>query len=215
MAVDFKRLLELVKQAKARATARSFKQSIEFMVSLAGIDLRKPENRISGAVELPHSTGKPVKVCVIASGPLATQAKKSGADLVLEKEDLDRMKDDKKRIKRLAKEYDFFIADGPLMPSVGKVLGFALGPRGKMPLPVPPTAAMDELLAKHRKLVRIQVKDQPAAQCRIGNETMPDEQIAENAQAVLNWLEEKLGRKSIKSVILKTSMGEAIRFRLK
>ena len=192
---------------------REFSQSVELIVKLREIDLKKPENRISESVELPNSLDKETKVCVIASGDLATRAKAGEADLVLARDDLDRLGKDKKATRKLVSEYDFFIAEAPLMPLVGKTIGPVLGPRGKMPTPVPPNAPIDQIIKSHRKLVRVRVRDQPVVQCRIGTEKMPDDKIAENAQAVFSRIEAKLerGSKSIGQVLVKTTMGEPVK----
>jgi large subunit ribosomal protein L1 len=190
-----------------------FTHSVELIVKLREIDLKKPENRLNESVELPNSLGKETKICVIAGGDLATRAKAGQADLVMGREDLDKLGKDKKATRKLASEYDYFIAEAPMMPLVGKTIGPILGPKGKMPTPVPPTAPIDQVVQSHRKLIRIRVRDQPVVQCRIGTEKMPDDKIAENAQAVFNRVEAKLerGAKNISQVLVKTTMGEPVR----
>ncbi len=190
-----------------------FTHSVELIVKLREIDLKKPENRLNESVELPNSLGKETKICVIAGGDLATRAKAGQADLVMGREDLDKLGKDKKATRKLASEYDYFIAEAPMMPLVGKTIGPILGPKGKMPTPVPPTAPIDQIVQSHRKLIRIRVRDQPVVQCRIGTEKMPDDEIAENAQAVFNRIEAKLerGAKNISQVLVKTTMGEPVK----
>jgi large subunit ribosomal protein L1 len=190
-----------------------FTHSVELIVKLREIDLKKPENRLNELVELPNSLGKETKICVIAGGDLATRARAGQADLVMGREDLDKLGKDKKATRKLASEYDYFIAEAPMMPLVGKTIGPILGPKGKMPTPVPPTAPIDQVVQSHRKLIRIRVRDQPVVQCRIGTEKMPDDEIAENAQAVFNRIEAKLerGAKNIRQVLVKTTMGEPVK----
>ncbi len=190
-----------------------FTHSVELIVKLREIDLKKPENRLNESVELPNSLGKETKICVIAGGDLATRARAGQADLVMGREDLDKLGKDKKATRKLASEYDYFIAEAPMMPLVGKTIGPILGPKGKMPTPVPPTAPIDQIVQSHRKLIRIRVRDQPVVQCRIGTEKMPDDEIAENAQAVFNRIEAKLerGAKNISQVLVKTTMGEPVK----
>jgi large subunit ribosomal protein L1 len=99
------------------------------------------------------------------------------------------------------------------MPLVGKTIGPILGPRGKMPTPVPPNAPIDQIIQSHRKLVRVRVREQPVVQCRIGTEKMPDDKIAENALAVFSRIEAKLerGPKNIGRVMVKTTMGQPVK----
>ena len=213
MPLNMKNLLAAVKEVKANANERKFSQSIDLAINLQNIDMKKPEGRIQERIELPHSVGKEMKVCVIATGEMATKAKTAGASLVIEKAALEALVADKKKQKNIAKEYDLFIAEAPLMRLVGKSLGASLGPRGKMPTPVPPNANIEEQIEKNRNVVFVRMRGQPVIQCRIGNESMKDEELAENVQAVVRRIEGKLKRgiKNFRSVYLKTSMGSSIK----
>jgi large subunit ribosomal protein L1 len=99
------------------------------------------------------------------------------------------------------------------MPLVGKILGPALGPRGKMPVPVPPSADIAALIAKHRKTIIVRMRSQPILQCRVGVDSMKEEAITENIQAVLRVLEGRLkkGMKNIKVAYIKTAMGTPVK----
>jgi len=213
MPLNMKNLLAAVKEVKTNANERKFSQSIDLAINLQNIDMKKPEGRIQERIELPNSVGKELKICVIASGEMAFKAKKAGASLVVERAALESLVGDKKKQKNLAKNYDLFIAEAPMMPLVGRSLGASLGPRGKMPTPVPPNANIEEQIEKHRKLVFVRMRGQPVLQCRVGNEDMADKEIAENVQAVVRRIEGKLKRgiKNFKSVYLKTSMGSAVK----
>jgi large subunit ribosomal protein L1 len=192
---------------------KKFAQSIDLVVKLREVDLKKPENRINEAIALPNPPEKPLKICVIASGDLATRAKDAGADMLVSRQDLENLSKDKKAARKLAVDYDFFIAEAPLMPLVGRGLGSFLGPRGKMPTPVPPNAAIDQIVSGHRKMVRVRMREQPVLQCRIGTENMPDEKLVENIQAVVSRIEQKLERgfKNIAEILLKATMGKPVK----
>ncbi len=213
MPLKMKSILDAVKEAKGKSKKRNFAQSLELAINLQDVDPKKSANRIQERIELPHSAGKESKICVIASGELALKAKRSGANLVIERGELEALMGDKQKQKELAKTYDFFIAEAPLMPLAGKSLGATLGPRGKMPTPVPPTANIADQIKKHRKMVFLRMRDQPVLQCRVGNENMADEEIAENIQAVVRRIEGKLKRgiQNIKSIHLKTTMGTPVK----
>jgi large subunit ribosomal protein L1 len=213
MPLNMKNLLAAVKEVKSKSKERKFSQSIDLAINLQNIDMKKPEGRIQERVELPHSVGTEMNVCVIATGGMALKAKKAGASLVLERAALEALVGDKKKQKDLAKNYDLFIAEAPLMPLVGKSLGASLGPRGKMPTPVPPNVDIKEQIAKHQKMVLLRMRGQPVLQCRVGSEDMKDEEIAENVQAVVRRIEAKLKRgiKNFRSVYLKTSMGSSVK----
>jgi len=213
MPLKMKSILDAVKEAKDKSKKRNFAQSVELAINLQDVDPKKAGNRIQELIELPHQAGKETKICVIASGEMALKAKRAGASLVIGREDIEALMGDKKKQKELAKTYDFFIAEAPLMPLVGKSLGATLGPRGKMPTPVPPTVNISEQIKKHRKMVLLRMRGQPVLQCRVGNESMADEEIAENIQAVMRRIEGKLKRgiKNIRSIHLKTAMGTPVK----
>jgi large subunit ribosomal protein L1 len=215
MPLDQKTILATVKETKEKSEKRKFTQSIELVLNLKEIDMKSSEGKIQEVVELPYSLEKPNKICVIASGELALKARKANADHVLERADLEGLAGKKRELRKIANEYDFFIAEAPLMPLVGKILGPVLGPRGKMPMPVPPTADIASLVDKHRKTITLRMRNQPILQCRVGTESMKDEEITENVQAVLRVIEGKLkkGMKNIKFVYLKTSMGKPVKIK--
>ncbi len=215
MSLDQKIILDAVKEAKEKSEKRNFNQSIELIIRLKDIDMKSPEGKFQEIVELPHSPAKQNKICVIASGELALKARRANVDLVIERAELEGFAGKKRELRKIANNYDFFIAEAPLMPLVGKILGPVLGPRGKMPIPVPPTADIASLIVKHRKTVVVRMRNQPILQCGIGSENMREEEIAENIQAVLRVVEGKLRRgiKNIKQIYIKTSMGKPISIR--
>ncbi|MDH5437352.1 MAG: 50S ribosomal protein L1 [Candidatus Bathyarchaeota archaeon] len=216
MPLETKNILEAIKEAKDKSKKRKFTQSIELIINLRDVNPKKPQEKIQELIELPHPPGKENRICVIASGEMALKAKRAKADLVIEKGELGAMMGDKEKQKELAKSYDFFIAEAPLMPLVGKILGATLGPKGKMPTHVPPTAKIAAHMKRHRKMVLLRTRGQPVLQCRVGAENMSDEKIAENVQAVIGRVEAKLkrGLKNISSVSLKTTMGPSIKIRM-
>jgi large subunit ribosomal protein L1 len=213
MPLNMKNILAAVKEIKSKATERKFNQSIDLAINLQNIDMKKPEGRIQERVELPYSVGKQIKVAVIATGEMAMKAKKAGSSLVIGREELENLLTDKKKQKDIAKKYDLFIAEAPMMPLVGKSLGASLGPRGKMPTPVPPNADIEEQIKKHQKMVYVRMRGQPVIQCRVGSEGMTDVEIAENVQAIVRRIEGKLRRgiKNFRSVYLKMSMGPSVK----
>jgi len=200
-------------ELRQNLTKRKFSQSIDLVVRLREVDLKKPENRINETIALPNPPEKGLKVCVIASGDLATRAKAAGADMLINRQEIENLGKDKKAARKLAQDYDFFISEAPMMPLVGRALGSFLGPRGKMPTPVPPNAPIDQIVTNHRKMVRIRMREQPVLQCRVGTESMPDEKLVENVQAVMSRVEQKLERgfKNIGEILLKGTMSKPVK----
>ena len=216
MPIEQKTILAAVKEAKGKAGKRNFVQSIELILNLQDIDMKSTDGRLQENIELPFPPPRKAnKICIIATGELALKAKKANADLIIDKDQLESLAGKKKDLRKIANEYDFFLAEAPLMPLVGKVFGAVLGPRGKMPIPIPPTANIESLIDKYRKTVSVRLRNQPVIQCRVGTEDMKDEEIAENIQAVLRAVEAKLKRgiKNIKFVYLKTTMGNTVKIK--
>ena len=206
-------ILEAVKKAKDESKPRNFTQSIDVVITIKDLDVKKPENRIEEEVFLPNGRGKDVSIVFIAEGELALQAKNAGADLVITKEDLEAFGKDRKAAKKVANRHDFFVAQADLMPFVGRFLGPVLGPRKKMPKPVPASAKPEPLIERLKNTAKVRIKDQPVIQAIVGTQDMDDELIADNIEAVLDILDRKLekGRKQIKSMYVKTTMGPVAR----
>ena len=215
MPLDKKTILDAVKEAKGKSGQKKFNQTVDLILNIQEIDMKAPEGKIQEVVELPHATGKPNKVCVIASGELALKARRANADSVIERADLEGLAGKKKELRKLADDYDIFISEAPLMPLVGRILGPVLGPRGKMPVPVAPTADIAALIEKHRKTIVVRMRNQPLIQCSIGTEQMNEEELVDNIQTVLRVLEGKLkrGLKNIKLAYIKTSMGTPVKIK--
>lgn len=215
MPLDKKTLLDAVKEAKAKSGEKKFNQTVELILDIKEVDMKSPEGKIQQVIELPHATGKPNKICVIASGELAMKARKAKVDKVLEKADLDELAGKKKELRKLASDYDVFLSEAPLMPLVGRTLGPVLGPRGKLPVPVPPNADIAPLIAKHQKTIVVRMRNQPIIQCAVGTADMNEEALVDNIQAVLRVLEGKLkrGLKNIKFAFIKTSMGSPVKIK--
>ncbi|MFX0096428.1 MAG: 50S ribosomal protein L1 [Candidatus Hodarchaeota archaeon] len=220
MSINFDKIVETVAEAKKKAKTRNFAESIDLAVNIKGIDLKRPESRIDAEVVVPNSLAKKPKICVIAMGDLAIQAKKEEADLVLAKEDLEKLATDRKSAKRIVNENDFFIASADMMPLIGRFLGPILGPRGKMPKPgggiIPPTSDIKPVLERYSKTVRIVMKKSPVVQAKVGDKNLDNKSIAENIREILMFLEQNLdkGMQNVKSIYVKTSMGPTVKLEL-
>jgi large subunit ribosomal protein L1 len=205
-----KTIVDAVENVKktAQENDRNFKQTIDVVINLKNIDLNIPKNRIDEDVVLPHGRGSKAKIGLFASGQLALESKDL-VDLLIKPEDLEDLSDDKKETKKMAEEYDFFLAEAPLMPTIGKTLGTVLGPRGKMPRPVPPQGDISDTVEKLRKTVKIRSKSNSTFHSIAGSEDMDKEKIAENIEAIIKRIEPLLerGRMNIRSIYIKTTMG--------
>jgi len=211
MSFPLTRLAEAIKEAKEKCKPRRFTQSVELIVTFRDLDVKKPENRLNLTVVLPHPPKNKIpKVAVIASGDLALKAKEAGADLVIDRDELAKIASDKKQVKKIASEYDFFFAQADMMPLVGRFLGRYLGPRGKMPTPIPPTADISAFIERARKSIRLRMRNQPQVMCRIGSEEQSSEEIVRNAEEVLNAITKRIDPRHISKVYIKLTMGPVV-----
>jgi len=190
---------------------RGFTQTVDLAINLKDIDMNEPSNRIDEEIHLPAGRGEDAQVGVFGSGEMALNAK-DVADAVFSPDDIEELADDPDKAKDIAETYDFFIAAAPLMPAIGKHLGRFLGPRGKMPSPVPPTVDIAEEVERLRHTSRVRSKSATTFHCRVGMETMNPEDIADNVSAILKVLEENLerGRNNINAIYVKTTMGKPV-----
>ena len=209
-------LVEVIKKAKETDKDRKFTQSVEMIMVFKDVDVKKGF-AINETVQLPKKTSKPATVCIMASGDMGIKAKSAKADLVIDENELAKLSGDKKKSKNLINKYDFFLADTKLMPTVGKTLGQLLGPRGKMPTPVPFNAPIESFLSRFRSSIRVRVKNSLSLSCKIGDVTMNENDVASNAVAIINAIEKKLpnGDKNIRKIMVKTTMGKAIKLEMK
>jgi large subunit ribosomal protein L1 len=204
-------LANMAKDAKAGTKAKKFKQSVELIVNFKDIDVKKGF-ALNEVVQLPK-TNSPATVCVIATGDMGTKAKAAKADSVIGTAELDKFGANKRESRKFINKYDFFLADTQIMPTVGKTLGQLLGPRGKMPTPVPFNAPIEAFLTRFRSSIKVRTRASLSVSCKIGDETMEDADLAVNAHAVLSAIEKKLpnGEKNMKKVMIKTTMGKPIK----
>jgi large subunit ribosomal protein L1 len=205
--------IRAVNDAIESAPKRKFTESVDLVVNLKNIDLSQPKNRITESIVLPKGRGKATKIGVFAKGDLAIKSQSGGADLVISPEDIDKMSGDKKLIRSTTRDIDFFVAEAPLMPSIGKSFGPILGPKGKMPDPIPSSADPTPLINRLKRTVKVRTKDKPTFHALVGNLSMSVEDIAANIEALLSTVESKLdnGTQNIASVYVKTTMGPAVR----
>lgn len=205
------KLADMIKEAKTGSKQRKFTQSIEMILVFKDIDVKKGF-ALNEVVQLPK-TSSPSTVCIMATGDMGQKAKAAKADAVVGSDELDKFAANKRASRKFINKYDFFLADTQIMPVVGKVLGQLLGPRGKMPTPVPFNASIESFLTRFRASIKVRARASLAMSCKIGDESMDDADLAINAHAVLTAVEKKLpsGDKNMKRVIIKTTMGKPVK----
>jgi large subunit ribosomal protein L1 len=210
--MDTKNVSAKVQEALETAPPRKFSETIELAVNLRDVDMAIPANRINEEIILPKGRGKKLKIAVIGSGEMVLKAK-GVADLVIQPDEIESIADDKREARKMVRGIDFFIAEAPLMPTIGKRLGVFLGPPGKMPRPVAPGSDPSALVANLRDTVRVRSRDKNVIHVAVGNTTMSTEDVTANIIEVMRRITNKTprGNGNIASVYVKTTMGPSVR----
>lgn len=208
----FKKSLELLRKD---APKRKFSQSVDFIINLKSIDLKKPEEQVDIFVSLPKPFGKK-KICALVGAELIAQAR-SCCDFAVGSDEFSQYAGNKKLVKKLARSYDFFIAQINNMGDVAKVFGRILGPLGKMPNPkagcvVPPNANLKPLIERLQNTVRLTNKGQFSVKALVGVESMSDDELSENMNSVYSSVVHKLPLEfdNIKNVLVKFTMSKPV-----
>ncbi|MEM1623356.1 MAG: 50S ribosomal protein L1 [Sulfolobales archaeon] len=202
-------LSDAISKAISLGSGRNFKQSVELLFTFSGFDKKSPEIRFRDAVLLPKGPGRPAKILVVADGGMRLNAQKLGVDTL----GTDQLKNLSKRdIKKIARKYDWFLVATEAMSIVGRILGPALGPRGKAPIPLPPQANLELLLKQYGSSTWLRNKEQNWVGCRIGTEDMPVDDLVENAMSVIEFVKNKIRRplEGAVRIYVKTTMGPAV-----
>ena len=194
--------------AKQNATAK-FDESIDIAVNL-GIDAKKSDQLVRGAVVLPKGTGKTVRVAVFAQGDKADEAKEAGADIV-------GFEDLAAEVKAGTMDFDVVIATPDAMRVVGQ-LGQILGPRGLMPNPKVGTVTPNVGEAvKNAKGGQVQFRTDKSGiiHCTIGRASFAEDDLAENFKALIDALNKNKpgGAKGVylRRVAVSSTMGPGVR----
>jgi large subunit ribosomal protein L1 len=199
---------DAIKLVKDGASAK-FNESIDVAINL-GIDAKKSDQTVRGAIVLPKGTGKSVRVAVFAQGDKAQAAKDAGADIV-------GFEDLAAQVKEGKIDFDVAIATPDAMRVVGQ-LGQVLGPRGLMPNPKVGTVTPNVAEAvKNAKAGQVQYRADKAGivQCTIGRASFTEDALKENLLALIDAVN-KARPASTKGIYLKkvsvsSTMGPGVR----
>lgn len=208
--MDRKKITEAITAALEAKGSRKFTQSLEFIINFRNIDFTKAENRLNLDILLPKGKGKSQNVIVFADTQAALDAKNAGATEVIDTAGIAKLAADKGRLALMVKSSEF-IAQPNLMMPVGKSLGQVLGARGKLPRPI--TGSVKDAIEQAKRRVRLVSKGKylPVAQCLIGSEAMPIDDLVENFDSTYEKVKAKVLEPNIKSIFVKLSMGKPVK----
>jgi len=205
-------LSDAIKAALEAAPDRKFVESVDISFTIKDVDLKNPTNRIKEEIRLPSGRGRELKVAMFAAGEAATKAKAAGL-AVFSPQDIEDFGGKKGRAKKVANEFDFFLSEVPHMGLIGRHLGTVLGPRGKMPRPVPPTLDPAMLAAGLASTIVVKSGDKMTFHASFGTVKQSHDELLANAMEVFTRVTTKLERGvgNIRSMYVKTTMGPAHR----
>ena len=184
---------QAIKDALENAPERKFVESVDISFTIKDVDLKNPNNRIKEEIRLPSGRGKELKIAMFAAGEAATKAKDAGIHVITPQE-IEELGGKKGKAKKIANSYDFFLSEVPHMGLIGRYLGVVLGPRGKMPRPVPPTLDPSIIAAGLKSTVIVKSGDKMTFHAAIGTASQSQEELSANAMEIFNRVISKLER---------------------
>ncbi|MBN2368666.1 50S ribosomal protein L1 [Candidatus Woesearchaeota archaeon] len=211
--MDETKLKEAISKLK-ESSKRNFEQKVDLVINLKNLDLKNPDHQIEFYLKLPKSKGKKTTICALVGPELGDQAKKV-MDFVVMQAEFDNYVKDKRKVKKLATSYDYFVAQANIMPKIATSFGRIFGPKGKMPNPkagciVPPNANLQQVYDRLQGTVKLSGKKAPLIQTLVGNEKSSDADLIENIRYIYNNVIHHLpqGENNVKSAYVKYTMGK-------
>lgn len=211
---DVKKAIE---QLNADSSKRKFSQTYDLIFAFKNLDLKKIENQLDFYITLHFPRGKEVRTCALV-GPELAETAKANCTTTINVDDFEKYAKDKKLVKTLADNHEYFIAQATIMPKVATSFGKVLGPRAKMPNPkagcvVPPNANLSVVYEKLQHTVKVSGKKAPIMQVMVGTEASSEEDLLENIRYIYNNIVHHLpqGENNVKSAYVKYTMGKPIR----
>lgn len=208
--MNTKDLVKKIGEAISKSKNRKFKQGVEICMNFKEINMENPEYKLNLNVLLPKGRGRDNDIGIFADGDMNIRAKKLSR-YVLSRTEIEEYSKDKRKMRKFANSCYAFIAQPELMPIIGKGWGIVLGPRGKMPQPVPANVDLNGVIDKLKDTVKIRSKKNPTIQVPVGTEDMDPDDLAGNISVVMDAVERQIPKENIKSVYFKTTMGPSIK----
>merc|ERR1712139_25036 len=190
---------------------RKFVESIELQIVLKNYDTQK-DKRFAGSIKLPNVPRERLSCCVLGDAFHIDQAKANGIDC-LDVEALKAFNKDKKKVKKLANKYSFFLASGPIMKQIPRLLGPTMHKLGKFPTLIERSDDMMGKINGMKSTVKFQLKKVLTLGVACAHVEMTEQQIYANVQITVNFLVSLLKKnwQNIKTLHVKSTMGPSTR----
>jgi len=192
----------------AETKKRKFLETVELQVALKDYDTSR-DKRFSGTVKLQHVPRPRMKVCVLGDVVHCEQAQKANIPFK-SVEDLKKLNKNKKLVKKLAQEFDAFLASQVLIPQIPRLLGPGLNKAGKFPTLIQHTDNIEQKVTDIRSQVKFQLKKVLCMGVAIGNVGMTPEELRMNSLMAINFLVSLLKKNwnNVKKLYIKSTMGK-------
>ena len=189
---------------------RNFTETIEAQITLKNYDPVR-DKRFSGTFKLPAIPRPQLKCCVLGNAAHCEQAERIGVDH-MSVEDLKKLNKNKKLVKKLSKQYDFFLSSNNLIKQIPRLLGPGLTKAGKFPTLLGPSDDMQEKIDELKATIKFQMKKVMCLNVAVGNVTMDVKEVCVNTQLASNFLASLLKKQwqNIGQIYLKSTMGPSV-----
>mmetsp|Transcript_14773 Transcript_14773/g.20968 ORF Transcript_14773/g.20968 Transcript_14773/m.20968 type:complete len:217 (-) Transcript_14773:320-970(-) len=187
---------------------RNFTETVELQICLKNYDPSK-DKRFSGTVKLPAAPKPKFSVCVLGDAAHIEEAEKNGVAF-MDIEALKALKKSKKLVRKLAKQYDAFLASDTLIKQIPRLLGPGLNKAGKFPTLLTHSDNMMEKINDLSCTIKFQMKKVLCLGVAVGSVSLTVEELEKNIVMSVNFLVSLLKKnwQNVKSLVIKTTMGK-------
>merc|ERR1712024_54022 len=186
---------------------RKFTETVDLQIGLKNYDPHK-DKRFSGTVKLKHIPRQKFRVCLLGDQQHIDEAKAAGIP-AMSADDLKKLNKDKKKVKKLAAQYDAFLASDTLIKQIPRLLGPGLNKAGKFPTLVTHSDNLQAKIADLKATIKFQMKKVLCLSVAVGNVGMTEEELVQNIHLAMNFLVSLLKKhwQNVKSLHIKSTMG--------
>merc|ERR1711988_325593 len=203
-------LKETIKQLldESAAKKRKFTETVELQIILKNYDTQK-DKRFAGSIKLPNLPRPRMSCCILGDAKHVEQAKAAGIPC-MDVEALKALNEDKKKVKKLACKYNFFLASPTVLKQIPRLLGPTMHKLGKFPTLLESSDDIVEKIDSIRSTVKFQLKKVLTLGVAVAHVDMTDHQVYANVQITVNFLISLLKKnwQNVKTLNLKSTMGK-------
>merc|ERR1712025_352702 len=190
---------------------RKFTETVELQVALKNYDPQR-DKRFSGTVKLKHIPRPKMRVCVLGDQQHIDEANSNGVPCK-DVESLKKLNKNKKLVKKLAKEYDAFLASDTIIKTIPRILGPGLNKAGKFPTMLTHSESMTGKVDEVRATIKFQMKKVLCLSVAVGHVEMKQEELVANISLAVNFLVSLLKKnwQNVRALYVKSTMGPSQR----